>query len=161
MRELEVYIDGASKGNPGPSGIGVVVCSDGQTIKNISAYIGNATNNIAEYSALIYGLEEALKLKAEALKINTDSQLLYRQINKVYKVKNPNILGLYNQVLRLMEAFKLVSITNISREDNRGADKLATKAIKEQLRKKRSFTTGQVESGRPGYTREESPGSRG
>jgi len=136
MKELEIYVDGASKGNPGPSGIGVVVCGDGQTIKNISAYIGNTTNNIAEYTALIYGLQEALKLKAEILKIKTDSQFLYRQINKVYKVKNPNILGLYNQVLHLMEAFKGVSITNIPREDNRGADKLATKAIKEQLKKK-------------------------
>lgn len=159
MRELEIYIDGASSGNPGPSGIGVVICRDGQTIKNISTYIGNATNNIAEYTALIYGLQEALKLKAEVLRINTDSQLLYRQINKVYKVKNPNILGLYNQVLHLREAFKRVSIINISREHNRGADKLATQAIKKQL--KRSLITRQVEGGHPSYTREESPGSRG
>jgi len=142
MRELEIYIDGASKGNPGPSGIGVVVCRDTQTVKNISTYIGNTTNNIAEYTALIYGLQEALKLKAEVLKINTDSQLLCRQLNKAYKVKNPNILGLYNQVLHLMEAFKKVSITNISREDNRGADKLATQAIKKQL--KRSLITRQA-----------------
>jgi ribonuclease HI len=147
MKELEIYIDGASKGNPGPSGIGAVVCSGGKTIKNISTYIGNTTNNIAEYTALIYGLQEALKLKAEVIKINTDSQLLHRQLNKVYKVKNPNILGLYNQVLHLMEAFKQVSITNISRRDNRGADKLATQAIKKQL--KRSLITRQVEGGRP------------
>ena len=158
---LEILTDGACSGNPGPAAIGVVIKSDGKVIKEISRSIGDATNNIAEYTALIYGLQEGLIINAESIKINTDSQLLYRQINKVYKVKNPNILGLYNQVLRLMEAFKLVSITNISREDNRGADKLATKAIKEQLRKKRSFTTGQVESGRPGYTREESPGCRG
>jgi ribonuclease HI len=134
MKELEIYIDGASRGNPGPSGIGVVVCRDGQTIKNISAYIGNTTNNIAEYNALIYGLQEALKLKAEILKINTDSQLLHRQINRTYKVRNPNILGLYNQVLHLMEAFKRVYITNIPRQDNKGADKLATQAIKKQLK---------------------------
>jgi len=135
MKELELYIDGASKGNPGPSGIGVVICRGAETIKNISSYIGNATNNIAEYTALIYGLQEALKLKAEALKINTDSQLLHRQLNKTYKVKNPNILGLYNQVLHLLSAFKSVSITNISRENNKGADKLATLAIKKQLKK--------------------------
>lgn len=135
MNKLKIYIDGASKGNPGPSGIGVVICSGAQAIKNISSYIGNATNNIAEYTALIYGLQEALKLKAEILEINTDSQLLHRQLNKVYKIKNPNILGLYNQVMHLLTAFKQVSINNIPREENQGADKLATKAIKAQFKK--------------------------
>jgi ribonuclease HI len=135
MKEFEIYIDGASKGNPGPSGIGVVICQDGRTIKNIASYIGNTTNNIAEYTALIYALQEGLILKTERIKINTDSQLLYRQINKVYKIKSPNILGLYNQALHLMAAFKQVSINHISRNENRGADKLASKAIKEALRK--------------------------
>lgn len=136
MKELELYIDGASKGNPGPSGIGVVICKDGQTLKNIASFIGNTTNNIAEYTALIYGLQEGLMLKAESLKINTDSQLLYRQINKVYKIKNPNLLGLYNQAVHLFSNFKEVKINHISRQDNRGADKLATKAIKEAVKKR-------------------------
>lgn len=135
MKELEIYIDGSSSGNPGPSGIGVVICRKGETIKNISSFIGKATNNIAEYTALIYALEEALILKAEVLNINTDSQLLCRQIKKIYKVKNPNILGLYNQATHLMSGFKQVRINNIPREKNSGADKLATKAIKEQKRK--------------------------
>ena len=135
MKEFEIYIDGASKGNPGPSGIGVVICQDGRTIRNIASYIGNATNNIAEYTALIYALQEGLMLKIERIKINTDSQLLCRQINKVYKIKSPNILGLYNQALHLMAAFKQVSINHISRNENRGADKLASKAIKEALKK--------------------------
>ncbi|MCK9603728.1 MAG: ribonuclease HI family protein [Candidatus Omnitrophica bacterium] len=142
MKEIEVYIDGASKGNPGPSGIGVVICQDGQTIKNISSFIGNATNNIAEYTALIYALQEALALKVEALKVNTDSQLLYMQLKKVYKVKSPNIIGLYNQILRLMSSFKQVAINNIPREENRGADKLATQAIKKELQKNRSLIKG-------------------
>lgn len=93
MNELELYIDGASKGNPGPSGIGVIICRNGETIKNISSYIGNATNNIAEYTALIYALEEALILKAEVLKINTDSELLYKQLRRDYKVKAPTLRG--------------------------------------------------------------------
>jgi len=134
MKDIEIYIDGASKGNPGPSGIGVIICRDGETIKNISDYIGNATNNIAEYTALIYALQEALILKAENIKINTDSQLLHRQLNKVYKIKSPNIIGLYNQAVYLMSAFKKVLVNNIPREDNRGADRLATQAIKKQLR---------------------------
>jgi len=131
MNEIEVYIDGASKGNPGPSGIGVVVCCGGQTIKNIASYIGQATNNIAEYTALLYALQEGLALKAKSIKINTDSQLLYRQIKKIYKIKNTNILGLYNQALRLMSAFGEVSINHIPRQMNQGADKLANKAVKE------------------------------
>ncbi|MDD5661867.1 MAG: ribonuclease HI family protein [Candidatus Omnitrophica bacterium] len=135
MREFEIYIDGASKGNPGPSGIGVVICRDKETVKNISSFIGIATNNIAEYTALLYGLREALNLKAEAIEIKTDSQLLARQLNKVYKVKHPNIVGLYNQALNLLAAFKEVSIKNIPREENIGADKLATQAIKKELKK--------------------------
>lgn len=135
MTRLDIYIDGASKGNPGPSGIGVVICQNGETIKNLSSYIGNATNNVAEYTALIYALEEALILKAEELNINTDSQLLHRQLKKVYKVKNPNILGLYNRALHLLSAFKQISIKNIPRENNKGADKLATLAIKKELKK--------------------------
>lgn len=134
MIELEIYIDGASKGNPGPSGIGVVICRNGETIRNISSYIGNATNNVAEYTALIYALREAWALEAETLKINTDSQLLHRQLNKTYKVRNSNILELYSQVLSLITNFKQVSIRNIPREDNKGADKLATLAIKKQLK---------------------------
>lgn len=136
MKELEIYIDGASKGNPGPSGIGVVICRDGELIKNIASFIGNTTNNIAEYTALIYGLQEGIMLKAERIKINTDSQLLYRQLKKIYKIKNPNILGLYNQAQHLISAFNEVSISHIPREENRGADKLANQAVKQALRKK-------------------------
>jgi ribonuclease HI len=137
MTKLEIYIDGAAKGNPGPSGIGAVICRKGETIKNISSYIGNTTNNIAEYTALIYALQEALILKADSLEIKTDSQLLYRQLKKEYKVKNKNILVLYHQALHLFSAFKEVTLVNIPREENRGADKLATLAVKEALKKKK------------------------
>jgi ribonuclease HI len=135
MKQVEIYVDGASKGNPGPSGIGVIICEDGEVIKNISSYIGRTTNNVAEYTALIYALQEALLLKAEHLRINTDSQLMHRQLKKVYKVKNENIMNLYNQAVRLLSGFKKVHIENIPREMNKGADKLATKAIKEELKR--------------------------
>ena len=136
MKILDIYIDGASQGNPGPSGVGVVICREGEIIKNISSYIGNATNNIAEYTALIYALEEALALKAETIRVNTDSQLLHHQLKKIYKIKNANIAGLYNQATHLISAFKDVSLKHIPREENRGADRLATKAIKEAISKK-------------------------
>lgn len=151
MKRIEIYIDGASKGNPGPSAIGVIICRDGAAVKNISAYIGNATNNAAEYTALIYGLREGLLLNAESVKINTDSQLLSRQINKAYKIKSPNLLGLYNQAARLMSAFKEVSVKHIPREDNRGADKLANLALKKR----------QAECGCSAFGGEESPSSTG
>lgn len=142
MSSLELYIDGASKGNPGPAGIGVIICKDGRVLKNISNFIGNATNNVAEYTALIFGLQEALILKAETVKINTDSQLLYRQLRKEYKIKSPNILGLYNQVAHLRSAFKDVSVNHIRRQGNRGADKLANLAVKEAIKKNSSLIRG-------------------
>lgn len=130
--QIEVYIDGASKGNPGPSGIGVVVCRGSEVIKNVSEFIGEHTNNVAEYTALLYALQEALLLKAESLIIHTDSELLFRQVKKLYKVKSPNILGLYNQAMHLLSGFKEFSIHHIPREQNRGADKLANLAVKKQ-----------------------------
>lgn len=136
MKEIEIYIDGASKGNPGPSGIGVIISEDNQVIKNISNYIGHATNNVAEYTALIYGLQEALILGAKRLKVKTDSELLYKQMNNSYKVKNAHILVLYNQARHLLSAFETVTIDHIRREHNCGADKLATAAIKKQQKLK-------------------------
>ena len=135
MTELEIYIDGASKGNPGHSGIGVVICREGNAVKNISRYIGQATNNIAEYTALIFALQEALIMRADSVKINTDSQLLYRQINRTYKVKHPNIIGLFTQALQLMSGFTKVSIRHIPREENLVADKLATQAVNKEVKK--------------------------
>ncbi|MDD5128378.1 MAG: ribonuclease HI family protein [Candidatus Omnitrophica bacterium] len=135
MNCLDIYIDGASKGNPGHSGVGIVIYEDGRLIKEISNYIGQATNNIAEYTALIYALEEALLLKAETLKINTDSQLLARQINRVYKVRHEGLIGLYERAVRLLNGFKKVLVNHIPREENACADRLATAAIKEALKK--------------------------
>ncbi len=135
MSDLEIYIDGASKGNPGHSGVGIVIYREGSRIKNISNYIGMATNNAAEYTALIYALEEALLLKAKSLKINTDSQLLARQLNKVYKVKHAGIINLYNRAVHLLTGFEKVLIKHIPREENRLADKLATQAVKVALGK--------------------------
>lgn len=136
MNDLKLYIDGAAKGNPGPAGIGVVVCRGQEVVNNIKNYIGRTTNNVAEYTALIYALEEALLRKAEKLQIYTDSQLLYRQMKGEYKVKNQNILGLHSQARHLLTGFKEVVINNIPRENNRGADKLANLAIKEALKKR-------------------------
>jgi len=135
MNHLDIYIDGASKGNPGPSGVGVVIYREGLRIKQISNYIGLATNNVAEYTALIYALEEALLLKTKSLNINTDSQLLARQLNKVYKVRHAGIINLYNRAVHLLTGFEKVLIKHIPRQENILADKLATEAVKAALTK--------------------------
>ena len=127
---MEIYIDGASKGNPGPAGIGAILTKNGQVIKNISVHLGIQTNNVAEYMALIFGLQEALILRANTITIFTDSQLLYRQINSEYKIKSPNLIGLYSQAKHLLSAFDCAEIKYITRDKNRGADKLAKKATK-------------------------------
>ena len=128
MSELEIYIDGASEGNPGPAGIGVIITQNGQIIKNLSIHLGIQTNNVAEYMALNFGLQEALILRANAITTYTDSQLLCRQINKEYKIKSPNLIGLYNQAQHLLSAFDSAQVKYISRDKNRGADKLAKNA---------------------------------
>jgi ribonuclease HI len=134
MHNIEIYIDGASKGNPGPAGIGVIICRNKQVIDNISFYIGRCTNNVAEYTALIRGLKRALAFGLSRITINTDSQLLYRQIKGEYRIKHPNIIKLYNQAIRLLSEFDRYEIKHILRKDNRGADRLANQAIKSSLR---------------------------
>lgn len=129
-KSLELFTDGASQGNPGEAGVGVVICSNGEVIKNFSQTIGIATNNVAEYYALIYGLQEALMLQAAEVIINTDSELLAKQLSNDYKVKNASLKPLFAQVQHLLSGFKSVKINQIPRRQNKGADKLATKAIK-------------------------------
>jgi ribonuclease HI len=132
LKKLDIYTDGAAKGNPGPAGVGVVICdSSGYVLKNISKYIGEATNNVAEYSALIYALQEALILKAEAVRVWTDSELLYKQINGDYKVRHENLKPLFEQIKHLSKGFISFEISYISRHNNRGADKLANQAVVE------------------------------
>lgn len=137
MKQLEIYIDGASKGNPGPAGVGVVVCDGSRVVKNISEYIGDTTNNVAEYSALICALKQAAALKAESIIINTDSQLLYRQLKKEYRIKDERLRVLYQEAMDLIGPFKSVSLKNIPRQENQGADRLAGLAIKGRLSKAR------------------------
>jgi ribonuclease HI len=127
---LEIFVDGACSGNPGPAGIGIVINRDGMTIKKISKAIGEATNNIAEYSALIYALQEAMVLKAKKLKIFTDSELLFRHVTGVYKVKNEKLKFLFDQVRHLMQGFDHVDIAHVRRENNKEADKLAAQSLK-------------------------------
>lgn len=131
MKTVKIFTDGASSGNPGPSGIGVVI-TDGKREIEISRPIGRATNNIAEYRALIAGLEIARDLNAEAVEIYADSELLVKQIKGLYKVRDIKLLNLWHMVNRLLSFFKTYSITHITREENWKADRLARQALKEK-----------------------------
>ena len=130
MKKLLLYVDGGSRGNPGPAGVGVVILDQkGKVVKELNKYIGVATNNIAEYSAVIYGLQEALIERADEVEINLDSELVAEQLKGGYKVKNSNIKPLFEQALHLMSGFKKIEIVRIGREKNKHADKLVNKAI--------------------------------
>jgi len=131
-KDLEIFVDGACRGNPGPAAIGVIICEDGQAVKRISKEIGQATNNIAEYTALIYALQEALILKASHVKVNTDSELMYQQLTGRYKIRHDHLKPLFEQVRRLSSGFGSFEIKHIPREQNRDADKLATEALKDK-----------------------------
>ena len=128
--EIAFYIDGSSLGNPGDAGVGVVIAQGDHTLKNISAYIGCQTNNVAEYTALIYALEEALVMKARQIRVFTDSELLHRQMTGRYKIKNEALKVLFGQAARLKDGFKTCVFEHIPREKNKGADKLARLAAK-------------------------------
>ncbi len=127
---MYIYTDGGSRGNPGPSGIGVVILdSNKKKIKEVFSYIGEATNNIAEYSAMIAGLEAAAELEATELVIYTDSELIAKQLNGEYKVKDVNMKMLFDKSFGLLKQFDLFEIKHIERSKNKEADKLVNKAI--------------------------------
>jgi ribonuclease HI len=129
-KHLVLMVDGASRGNPGPSAIGVVFKdAQGQVFKEISEYIGKVTNNVAEYRALIRGLEEAKTLGARSVEIRSDSELLVSQLRGSYKVKSPDLGPLYLDVVRLLRDFDRHTVVKIPRGENAAADALANRAI--------------------------------
>ena len=120
-----LYIDGSSLGNPGPGGSGYVITDlSGKFVKEGSKHLSNVTNNQAEYHALILGLREAMKLGIKDIDIVTDSELLARQLNGLYRVKSPNISGLFRRAKKLLEEFNW-SVRWVKREENKRADQLA------------------------------------
>ena len=133
---LTIYVDGASRGNPGPSGIGIVIKDgEGATRVKISSYIGRATNNQAEYRALIVGLREAAGLKADHVDIRSDSELLVEQVCGRYKVRSAQLKGLFQEVKALLAGFSYSVISYIPRHQNRVADALANQALDGQVRR--------------------------
>lgn len=130
MKKITLYIDGSAKGNPGKAAIGIVIYNQkGVSIKKVSKYIGIATNNVAEYLAFIYGLQEALMLKANNVCLYTDSELLVKQMNGLYRVKDNLLFQLFLLGQHLKKSFEKIEFIQISHSENKEADHLANVAI--------------------------------
>src|SRR5215217_1031958 len=127
---LTLEFDGGSRGNPGPAGVGVVIrAADGTPVVTLGRFIGRATNNVAEYKALITALEQAKQLGAKRVKVLGDSELIVKQMRGEYRVKNPDLRVLYDEAQDLFNDFDAATIDHNYREDNSLADRLANLAM--------------------------------
>lgn len=133
----QIQIDGAARGNPGPAGIGAVLRPPGgRGEQEISLYLGETTNNVAEYCALVIALQAALQARAQRVAVFTDSELLARQVEGTYRVKDRQLQWLHVLVRHLLRGFDSFAITHIPREKNRRADRLANQSVNEGLKQR-------------------------
>jgi ribonuclease HI len=132
VKVLRLFTDGAARGNPGPAGLGMVIEDDqGMRLWGGHRFAGIATNNKAEYLALIEGLHQAAEWCPDALEVYMDSELVVQQLRGRYKVRNADLQPLHRQALGLLSTFPRVSVSHVPRERNRSADALANRAIDE------------------------------
>jgi ribonuclease HI len=129
--KLTAHTDGASKGNPGPAAIGYTIEKDGVILEDYHEYIGEATNNIAEYRALLAVMKRLKTLGAKTVTIFSDSELLVQQITGIYRVKNRGLKPLHAEVMNLSRKFDAFTIIHIPRCQNAHADRLANQALKD------------------------------
>ena len=131
--ELQIHFDGGSRGNPGEAGYGVYVQDQGGAdVARLYGYLGVATNNVAEYQGLIHGLRFALEQGAKRVHVYSDSELVVRQIEGRYRVKNEGLLPLYREACTLLGRFTRWTIAHVPRAQNKEADKLANRALDEK-----------------------------
>jgi len=135
-RYLIAHIDGGARGNPGPAGYGVAVAdSSGERVAELSEYIGHKSNNVAEYSGLLGALQYCMKHGEPALKVISDSELMVKQLNGVYKVKSPDLKTLYDQAQPMIRRLEWFRAEHVLREKNRDADRLANEAMDRGMRR--------------------------
>jgi len=145
--ELIAYTDGASRGNPGPSGYGVVIQdAQGTTLETLSQFVGEATNNVAEYRALLAALEYAVSRQIRRLKIYCDSELVARQMQGRYRVQSLALKPLYERARQLAGQISHFSIEYLPREQNRQADLLANKALNETQGRRAAASVSRIHS---------------
>ena len=151
--KVKMYTDGGSRGNPGPSAVGILICNEqDETLLEHFETLGEATNNVAEYKALIEGLNCAKELGATELKCFLDSELVVKQLNGVYKLKNYNMQKLFNEVQKSARPFQKISYTHLRREEDgmRRADQLVNFALDEAKRKDQLYSSS-PRGGRQGW----------
>lgn len=130
MSKLIIYTDGGSRGNPGLAGAGAIIYDENRkVVAEISEFLGTATNNQAEYQAIIAAIKKAVALGASEAEFYMDSELAVKQLNREYKVKNKDLAPLFLAVYNLTLSFKKISFTHIPREMNKEADRLANEAM--------------------------------
>lgn len=129
MDQYTIHSDGGARGNPGPAAIGVVISCSGKVIATISKCIGETTNNQAEYQAVIAGLEKALELKVKDVECILDSELVVKQLNHEYKVKNKELASLFVKAYNISLNFNKVVFRHVRREENKAADRLVNQAL--------------------------------
>jgi ribonuclease HI len=128
--KLVVHVDGGARGNPGPAAIGVVVADiDGRVVEEVAETIGETTNNVAEYRALLRGLERAGALGADEVEVVGDSELVAKQVNGQYKVKHAGLRPLHAEALRALAGFPRWNLRTVPRAQNAGADALVNAAL--------------------------------
>lgn len=133
---LVLHIDGASRGNPGEAGFGVHAARpDGSAVAELYGYLGRASNNVAEYQALIHALEFARARGVGSVEVRSDSELVVRQMNGQYRVKHADMLPLHRRASELLRGFAQGRIVHVRREQNREADRLANRAVDERASK--------------------------
>ncbi len=131
IKKAVIFTDGMAKPNPGPAAIGVIIKDEqGKLITSISQPIGLATNNQAEYRGIITALEEAIRLGVDQVDMRSDSELLVRQINGEYRVKNASLKPLHQKIKQLQSQLQAFTIIHIPRQQNKEADNLANIALK-------------------------------
>ena len=128
--KLVLHVDGGARGNPGPAAIGVVIADpDGTVIDEVAARIGTATNNVAEYRAVLLGIQRAAELGASELELVNDSELVARQLTGAYRVKHPSMRPLYEQAKAALAGFDRWQIRTVPRDQNAHADRLVNEAL--------------------------------
>ena len=129
-------VDGAARGNPGDAGCGAAICDEsGAVVKELSRYLGRTTNNVAEYEGLLMGLEALIQLGRKKIRVQSDSQLLVRQLNGEYLVKDEKLKVLYQRAISLLHQFDSYRILHVYREMNKVADRLANRGIDDASRR--------------------------
>lgn len=132
MSRAVLRTDGGARGNPGPAGAGFVIEVDGTCVCRTGFYLGETTNNVAEYQALIHGLESVRALGHTEVTVMADSELVVKQLNGVYRVKNAGLKPLFLRALELLRGFSESEIRHVRREENREADAMANLAMDER-----------------------------